>query len=119
MDLLRHLRPQQSEAAAEGRVIGRGIRVESCEASVHQVGPDFSLQFPERPPFEVLNYAAAKQAVWRDAGASRMWRERPPGGQPLANEAHELWVVEQGADGIEQVVLEEDGLPPEGHVEQG
>jgi hypothetical protein len=45
-----------------------------------------------------------------DSGATRS--------QPLADERDEFRVVEQCVDGVEQVVLEENGLARQGHIEQ-
>ena len=70
-------------------------------------------------PLEVLHHTTSKQTVRRDAGPSRSWRKRMAFGQPLPDESHEFRVIEQCVDWIEKVVLEEDGLSSQRHVEQG
>jgi len=35
------------------------------------------------------------------------------------DESHEFRVIEQCVDWIQQVILEQDGLPGQGHIEQG
>src|SRR5215469_18964629 len=70
MNLFGDRRTEQGEQATEGAEVGRGLGVVVGEAAVDQVAAQFAFQIAEAPAFQVLEHAAAQQAIGSDAGAA-------------------------------------------------
>src|SRR6516165_3533190 len=95
MNLLGDGRTQYREQAAESAVGGRGLGVEACEAAVDQVAAQFAIQIPEAPALQVLEDAAAQQAIGSNAGPTRARRSRATTGQAVADQIDQQRVVQE------------------------
>ena len=117
VDRLRRLGSQKGEGPAERGEVGSRVTVEVREQAVGEIRPDLSFQLPKRPSLQVLQHAAPKQPIRRDAASSRPRRAWVSRGEAGAHEVHETLVVQQGVDRLEEVVLDERHLCREGREE--
>src|SRR6516162_9874776 len=85
MNLLGDRGTQYSKQAAEGAVGGRGLGIVVSESPVDKIAAQFAFQVTEAPGFEVLEHAAAQQAIRRNAGAASARGQKTTSSQILAN----------------------------------
>src|SRR5882672_572932 len=109
---------KQSEGAGETGEIRNGILVKAGKTAVKQAGPQFPFQSPERPVLEMLEDQAAQEPVWSDGRASEIKGALAAFGQGLFGQIQKLGILEDGVEGIEQIIGDGGGLFREGEIEQ-
>lgn len=118
MNLMRQLLADRRERSAEGGELRDRILIESREPPVHEARPNLSLELPQRPALDLLEHAATKKTVRRDARTASLPRARPAWPERLRDQLDQSLVIEQSVDRLEKVVLDQRRLPSERHVEQ-
>lgn len=88
------------------------------EAAVDQIAAQLAFQIAEAPTFQVLQYTAAQQAIGGHADPPGAGGSGVATGEAAADQVDQLGILQQVVDGVEQIVLEQGGLPGQGEKEE-